>query len=164
MLLALAGCSASKKAVTVTEEIDGGRAEFTYTGEVRAEKLQREVRFSSSSDTVSITSLQKGALHGELVMFHPNGQRKESVVYLNGIQYGPYKAYDTEGTLVFEGTLREGRKEGVWVTWYDATQKRQECLYENDVLTGKCTYWYIDGSLQREDTYRDGKLIASQEH
>ncbi len=150
--------------MTVTEETDGGRAELTYLGEVQVDKLQREVRFSPTGDTLSITSLQKGVLHGELVMFHPNGQRKESVVYLNGVQDGPYKAFDTEGALVFEGTLREGRKEGIWSTWYDATQKRQECLFENDVLTGRCTYWFIDGSIQREETYRDGKLIASQDH
>lgn len=148
----------------MSEQTPEGSAELTYLKEALPGNLQREVRLSPTGDTLGITPLSNGMIHGEWVTFHPNGLRKESVVYVNGIPNGPYRAYDTEGTLVFEGEFRSGRKHGDWVTWYDATQMRQQCRYENDVLSGRCTYWYIDGHLQREETYRDGKLIASQDH
>lgn len=163
-LLGLASCGASKALRTVTNETPNGKVELTYQGDSTAENLVREVRFDAVGDTVSITSLLKGVLHGEVIAFHPSGSRKESVSYINGLQSGSYRAFDTEGTMVFEGFLKEGKKQGAWATWYDATQMRQQCHYENDVLSGKCTYWYIDGHLQREETYSDGKLVASQNH
>lgn len=159
-----AACGASKKLVTVVTETSEGNSEHTYQGTADARNLVSEVRLSVTGDTLSITHVLKGVLHGELVTFHPNGQRRESVTYDKGVQDGPYRAFDTEGTIVFEGLLRGGKKEGVWSTWYDATQMRQQCHYENDILSGKCTYWYIDGNLQREETYSAGRLVASQDH
>lgn len=163
-LLGLASCGASKALLMVTDETQDGRVELTYRGEQIKENLIREVRFDAAGDTIAITQLMKGVLHGELTSFHPSGTRKESVNYANGVQDGLFRAFDTEGTVVFEGLLKEGKKQGAWNTWYDATQMRQQCHYKNDVLSGKCTYWLIDGNLQREETYSDGKLVASQDH
>jgi len=163
-LLGLASCGSSKALLTVTNETADGKVELTYQGDSVAQNLIQEIRFDGLGDTLAITQILKGVLHGEVVSFHPSGARKESVTYSNGVQSGPYRAFDTEGTLVFEGFLKEGKKHGAWATWYDATQMRQQCHYENDVLSGKCTYYFIDGNLQREETYSDGKLVASQDH
>ncbi|MCF8257373.1 MAG: hypothetical protein K9J06_07455 [Flavobacteriales bacterium] len=163
-LFGLAACSTPKGLLTVESDSVDGKVELTYKGEQSADNLVREVRFDAAGDTTAITHLLKGLLHGELVTFHPLGTRKESVVYVNGIQDGAYRAYDTEGAVVFEGYLKGGKKQGQWTTWYDATQKRQQCQYDNDVMSGKCTYWYIDGNIQREETYSLGKLVASQDY
>jgi len=164
VLLLAGGCRSSQSLLTVVNESVEGNTELTYANEVKPEKLVQEVRLNAGGDTLSITSLKAGVLHGELVMFHPNGNRKEDVTYKDGKQDGPYHAYDTEGFVIFEGLLKEGLKQGVWTSWYDHTQMRQQCHYENDILAGKCTYWFIDGNIQREETYSDGKLIASEDH
>lgn len=163
-IVVMSACATSGKLLTVTVEKEGGRTELTYMKTAEPANLTREVRFSDDGDTISLTSLMKGVLHGEMITYHENGQRKELATYTDGSLTGPFKAYDNEGTVVFEGNLTDGKKSGTWVTWYDDTQKRQECQYENDALSGRCTYWFIDGHLQREETYSDGKLISSQNH
>lgn len=160
----VASCGASKQVVTVLEEDASGSSVLTYAEKVQYENLLGEVRLASNGDTLSITPLLNGMLHGEMVSFHSNGLRKESVTFGNGQQTGPFKAYDLEGVLVFEGPLKDGKKHGLWNYWYDETQLKQQCHYENDVLAGKCIYWYIDGNLKREETYSAGKLVASQDH
>jgi antitoxin component YwqK of YwqJK toxin-antitoxin module len=163
-VMIFAACGASKLIVSVTEQDATGTSVLSYAEQVQNDKLTGEVRLTPNGDTISITPLLNGVLHGEVVSFHPNGLRKESVTFADGKATGPFKAYDLEGVLVFEGILKDGRKHGLWKYWYDETQVKQQCQYQNDVLTGKCTYWYIDGNLQREETYSDGKLVASQEH
>lgn len=147
----------------VEEHADGNR-KLTYAGRVEPSQLVSELRLNPNGDTVSITPLLNGVPHGELVMFHPNGKRKESVTYVNGKQDGWFSAHDTDGTVVFEGKMTDGLKQGLWTHWYDEVQMSQQCIYENDVLSGKCTYWYIDGNLKREETYSDGKLVAGKDH
>jgi antitoxin component YwqK of YwqJK toxin-antitoxin module len=158
------GCGASKEIITVSSENANGRAQRTYLAAEAPANLLNEVLLNAEGDTMSVSSVSKGTLHGEQISFHPNGMRKELVTYVNGELTGPFLVYGNDGVLVFEGMLVSGKKHGTWSMWYDETQKRQECQYVNDLLSGKCTYWYIDGNLQREETYSDGRLIASTDH
>lgn len=160
----LGACGTSKEIITVSSDTGNGRAERSYIASESPSNLVREVLINTEGDTISVSSVNKGMLHGEIIAYHPNGVRKELVTYTNGSLTGPFVAYGNDGVAVFEGMLLNGSKQGMWVMWYDETQKRQECQYVNDVLSGKCTYWFIDGNLQREETYSDGKLIASMDH
>ncbi len=164
VVFGLGSCASSTELVTVLLEDSKGNTELTYLGTTEPAKLVKEVRFSIAGDTSALTNLAEGALHGQVVTFHPNGKRKELITYSAGKQNGPYQAFDTEGAVVFEGALLEGKKNGPWSYWYDETQMKQQCNYANDLLSGKCTYWYIDGNLKREETYSDGKLIAEKDH
>jgi antitoxin component YwqK of YwqJK toxin-antitoxin module len=160
----ICGCGTSKEVITISTETASGRAERSYMASESPANLLSEVLLNAEGDTMSLSSVRKGVLHGEMISFHPNGMRKELVTYVDGEPTGPFLAYGNDGVPVFEGMLVNGKKHGTWAMWYDETQKRQECQYVNDVLSGKCTYWYIDGNLQREETYSDGKLIASTDH
>jgi len=160
----LGGCGASKEIVTVSSETESGRAERSYLASESPSNLVREVILNADGDTVSVASVSKRVLHGEMLSYHPNGVRKELYTYTDGELTGPFVSYGNDGVVVVEGMLLNGRKHGTWSVWYDETQKRQECQYVDDVLSGKCTYWFIDGNLQREETYSDGKLIASTDH
>jgi len=162
--LMVSACGGSKELVTVVVEDPKGNTELVYTGSAEPTNMVREVRFNPMGDSLAVTPLQDGVLHGEVLTFHPNGKRKELITYSEGKQNGRFVAYDLEGVVAFEGTLQDGKKHGLWSYWYDETQMKQQCAYENDVLTGKCSYWYIDGNLKREETYSAGKLVASQDH
>jgi len=159
----ISSCGGSKDLVTVVLEDSKGNTELIYTGSAVPTNMVREVRFNPHGDSLSVTPLQEGVLHGDVITFHPNGKRKELVTYAEGKQNGRFIAYDLEGVIAFDGTLKDGKKHGLWSYWYDETQMKQQCPFENDILTGKCSFWYIDGNLKREETYSAGKLIASQD-
>jgi antitoxin component YwqK of YwqJK toxin-antitoxin module len=163
VVVALGSCGSSKELVTVLVEDPKGNTELIYMGSAEPANMVREVRYDAEGDSLAVTSLAEGVLHGEVMSFHPNGKRKEVTTYKEGKQTGAFKVYDLEGTLVFEGELNDGKKQGLWSYWYDETQMKQQCQYVNDVLSGKCTYWYIDGTVKREETYQDGKLVASKD-
>jgi len=95
--------------------------------------------------------------------YHKNNRLKEQISFVNGKQNGVFRRFDSEGILVFEGSLVDGKKTGVWTTWYDEVQMEEQRNYTDDVPDGKWTYWYIDGSPKREEVYEAGKLIAEKD-
>ncbi|MCF8463742.1 MAG: hypothetical protein K9G41_02810 [Flavobacteriales bacterium] len=155
--------SCSKKLMTVLVEDPNGNVELIYAGSQMPVNLVKEIRFYPNQDTLSVTHMKKGAVHGEVTTYFPKNLLKEISTFDNGTQNGPFKKFDKEGVLVFEGQLSNGKKDGVWTTWYDEVQMEEQRTYQNDVAEGKWTYWYIDGNLKREEIYKVGKLIEGKD-
>jgi len=167
LILAVAinsGCGSSKKLISIVLEETHGNTELVYAGKQLPENLVQEIKFYPNGDTLSVTPMKSGAIHGLVSRFGENNVLKEQITFVQGKQQGIYKRFDAEGVLVFEGQLMDGRKTGVWTTWYDEVQKEEERGYSNGQPNGKWTYWYIDGSLKREETYKDGKLIDEKNY
>lgn len=163
LLFTLVSCSGGKL-ITVLEENDNGNTLLQYRKSELPENLVNEIRFYPNGDTLSVTPMQSGAVHGEVLRFGKSNQLHERITYVKGVQDGLYQRFDENGIIVFEGKLKQGKKEGVWTTWYDEVQKEEERNYLNDEPHGKWTYWYIDGSLKREEVYQNGKLIEAADH
>lgn len=160
-LLVLSACGSSKKLVSVLVEDQRGNTELVYTRSESPENLVREVRFYPSGDTLTVTPMQKGKVHGVVSRYLDGNILVEEVTFKEGMQDGIFRKYDKNGVLVFEGELMNGQKTGTWTTWYDEVQVEEKRSYLNDEPNGKWTYWYIDGSLKREEVYENGKLIES---
>jgi antitoxin component YwqK of YwqJK toxin-antitoxin module len=161
-IVALVACSGSKNLTSVLVENPNGNVELIYAGLQSPENLVKEIRFSANGDTLSVTPMLKGAVHGIVKHYFPNNVLKEQIPFQNGDQTGIFKRYDSNGVLVFEGKLENGLKEDVWTTWYDEVQMEEQRNYVKDVAEGKWTYWYIDGNLKREEFYKLGKLIEEK--
>lgn len=162
VLVGLSACSGSKQLTSVLVENANGNVELIYAGNQSPENLVKEIRFSASGDTLSVTPMKEGAVHGVITRYFPENRLKERVSFQDGVQSGVYQRYDNQGVLVFEGRLENGLKEGTWTTWYDEVQKEEERNYTKDEANGKWTYWYIDGNLKREEVYKLGKLIEEK--
>jgi len=160
--LLVASCS-SGKLITVSKPQENASSELIYRRKERPENLVMEIRYYPNGDTLSVTPLQRGTVHGTVRSFFPNNVIKEEVEFVNGEQHGGFRRYDNEGTLILEGELVNGKKTGTWTTWYDEVQKLEQRTYIDDRPDGKWTYWYIDGSLKREETYRNGALIEAKD-
>ena len=111
-----------------------------------------------------VTPLKEGRVDGVVAYFHSSGHPKESVTFRNGIQNGPYKSYDSQGIMVFEGMMENGLKQGKWTSWYDEVQKSEERNYLNDELHGEWTFYFIDGSVKRVEVYENGQLTDQTEY
>lgn len=158
------GCASSKKLTTVLVEDKAGNVELIYSGSQSPEHLVKEIRYYPNSDTLSVTPMKKGAVHGVVSFYHPSNLLKEQTTFVDGVQNGLFRQYDENGVLVFEGKLVNGQKDGVWITWYDEVQMQEQRIYKNDVADGKWTYWYIDGNLKREEVYKLGKIIEEKDY
>ncbi len=158
------GCGSSKKLVSVLVEDKQGNTELIYEGSQSPDNLVKEIKYYPTGDTLSITPMKNGAIHGMVTRFGRENKLKEQITFIQGKQDGVFKRFDSEGVLVFEGQLLDGKKNGIWTTWYDEVQKEEERGYSKDQPNGKWTYWYIDGSLKREETYKDGKLIDEKNY
>ena len=110
-----------------------------------------------------VTPMKEGKVEGTVENYYPSGHLKETIRFKNGIQDGPFRSYDADGVLVFEGAMVGGKKQGKWTTWYDEVQKSEERIYKDDELNGQWTYWYIDGTKKRVEDYENGKLINQTE-
>ena len=157
-----AGCSGGKLITVLVEDIEGN-TELIYKKHHAPENLVKEIKFYANGDTLSVTEMHKGAVHGLVSRYYKNNLLKEQVTFQDGKQNGIFERYDKDGILVFEGELKDGLKSGVWTTWYDDVQKQEERNYINDLPSGKWTYWYIDGSLKREEVYENGKLLEGKD-
>lgn len=160
----LSACGSGKKVVSVIVEDKSGNTELIYTKVQAPENLVKEIRYYANGDTLSITPMLKGAVHGTVSRYWKGNKLKERITFANGVQSGSFERFDNNGTLVFEGELENGLKTGIWTTWYDDVQMQEQRVYANDVPNGKWTYWYIDGSLKREEVYKDGKLIEEKNY
>lgn len=149
--------------VSVFVEDPNGNVELVYAGKELAENLVKEIRFYPNGDTLSVTPMKKGAVHGIVAFFYPENKPKEQTTFVNGVSQGVFKRFDKDGVLVLEGNLNKGEKHGVWTTWYDEVQQQEERTYLNGKPDGKWTYWYIDGELKREETYKLGKIIEEKD-
>ena len=158
----LSACSGTKNLTSVLVEDPNGNVELIYAGDQSPENLVKEIRYFANGDTLSVTPMKKGAVHGSVKNYFPNNILQDQTPFVNGIQEGIFNRFDEDGVLVFEGKLVNGLKEGTWTTWYDEVQVAEQRMYVKDVADGKWIYWYIDGNLKREEVYKLGKLIEEK--
>ena len=73
----------------------------------------------------------KGELHGEVVMFYPNGKPKE------------------------RGFFKMGKQDSVFTRWYDNGNVKETGYYTMDTPTGDWKYYYSNGYHMMEETILD---------
>ncbi|MGB1317951.1 MAG: toxin-antitoxin system YwqK family antitoxin, partial [Flavobacteriales bacterium] len=132
VLMVASACSGSKQLSSVTQEHATGNVELVYAGSQVAENLVKEIIYAPNGDTLSVTPMKKGAVHGSLVRYYSGNIIKEVLSFQNGSQTGLYQRFDDQGVLVFEGKLEQGLKQGVWTTWYDEVQMEEQRSYSDD--------------------------------
>lgn len=70
-----------------------------------------------------------GKLTGKRTGFYENGQLKDSVTYVNGLQEGLYTAYYNNGNLRESGRYEEGFKTGKWLYFNEDETLRKTWLF-----------------------------------
>lgn len=75
----------------------------------------------------------QGQLHGEKLVYYPNGQMAEQSNYVNGKIEGTSKVFSEKGVII------------------------KEFLYKNDMLNGMSKYYNSTGQMLAEGAYRNDK-------
>ncbi|WP_435415196.1 toxin-antitoxin system YwqK family antitoxin [Polaribacter aestuariivivens] len=81
----------------------------------------------------------QGELHGEQLVYYPDGQVTEFAIYENGLLHGVRSKYASNGTLIEEVEFKFGKENGV------------------------AKYFELNGNLKETGTYKDGKRVGKWE-
>jgi antitoxin component YwqK of YwqJK toxin-antitoxin module len=93
-------------------------------------------KFPGSNKIKSKRTLKDGILHGEMIVFFPDGDTCLRGYYKNG-------AYD-----------------GKWVRYYENGQKAFEVHHSGGLLDGKYRTYYENGQLKDSGLYTDNKRVG----
>lgn len=117
----------------------------------------------------------KNQLHGEVVIYFPNGKKNSIGYFKLDVQDSIYKEWDETGVLIQEGLYNDGMPVGSWKYYYrNGTEKMVEEVVDGtsfvwqfwlpDSLhtqtvkdgTGEIATYYTNGNLKEWYTYKNG--------
>jgi antitoxin component YwqK of YwqJK toxin-antitoxin module len=79
---------------------------------------------------------------------------------VDGVRHGIWRAWSSNGVLIFEAALENGLEEGESRMWDEAGSLVQVASFANGVLHGHFCSWWPNGQLKEEGEYREGQRIA----
>lgn len=90
---------------------------------------------------------------GEVLTYHPNGNKAVKFTIKNGLINGLYTIHMADGKPYSETEFVNGNYEGVDKTYYPGGNIKSIERYFKDELNGKCEYFDTNGKLIRETHY-----------
>ena len=94
---------------------------------------------------------------GMFVDWHPNGQKKDEVNYIDGWAVGTHTVWYNNAQKNEEINYIDGKLDGKYTQWYKSGTKVEESNYIDGKLDGKYTQWFEDGQKYIGSNYIDGK-------
>jgi antitoxin component YwqK of YwqJK toxin-antitoxin module len=100
---------------------------------------------------------------GEVYSKYPNGVRKISIHYKNGLKHGKEYVYYPNGNPVHERNYLLGKKEGTHYGWHENGEIRFQTNFIADRFEGENFSWYPGGRLESYMKFKDGKLLGHKQ-
>jgi uncharacterized protein len=116
-------------------------------------------------------------LHGPVLLFYPNGIKRQEGYFIQGKQDSVYREWNETGKLALEGFYKDDKPFGIWKYYYfDGREKMVEEYIDTFVLiqsfwlfdslhsqtiingTGEKILYHQNGILKEFFTYKDGIL------
>ena len=76
-------------------------------------------------------SFLAGELHGQKIIWDPNGQKIEEAFYTKGMANGPYSKWASNGQKIEQGIYKDGNLDGRRILWTSDGEVREDQFYEN---------------------------------
>ena len=96
----------------------------------------------------------EGKLHGEAVLYWPNGKLKRKSQFQNGVRQGLDQMWSEEGKLVDKGSYEKGKPVGVHRRWSAKGDLIEEIGYIDSVRFN-ARQWDESGQLRFEGIWAD---------
>jgi len=149
------------------------------TGEISSDVLNDSLHFQQIEWKVKFHNDKENGLWQS---WHPNGQLREQLLYVNGVQEGEVRNWYSNGQLQMEGEKQHGEFNGICKTYYEGGNvqtivdtklgkfngellrfyengnKKEKCIYIMDMPEGKCVEWYENGQQRVEFNFTNGKF------
>lgn len=156
--LLLISCGKKEKKVVVTPKDNDGTVEYCQVAE--ADSTLKDgwcFTISSNGDTLEKSSYSGGMLHGERILFHPNGIVEAIENYAQNTMVGVYKAFYEDGSPSVEGQYLNGEMDGVWKFFYKTPSGalKEEVTFKSNMENGPFREFHPNGKIAAEGTYKD---------
>lgn len=100
-----------------------------------------------------IRSIKDGVEHGQVILFHKNGQKNEERYYTMGKKDGQWTSWSEEGVKIAEASWKDDKKHGYWYVWDHNGVKRYEMFYREGEKAGTWFMWNEEGELVNKREY-----------
>ena len=102
---------------------------------------------------------KNGKLQGETIYFHQNGQLSKKGVFKDGIPFGKWKYFHTDGeeTIEIEKSI-----DGDWISYHDNGKVYSRGNIEGTNFDGDWIYYNDDGVLSQKIKWKDGNKLTDR--
>lgn len=97
-----------------------------------------------------------GLTEGPVIYWHPNGRKSYEAHYVDGQRNGFATVWYPNGQKQWETTFKAGKTHGRWREWYKDGKRKFEADYNEGLLDGRATWWHDNGRLWQERRYDAG--------
>jgi antitoxin component YwqK of YwqJK toxin-antitoxin module len=112
--------------------------------------------YDNGKDIFLKENYRKGNLHGERIIYFPNGSPEIVEHYRHGRIHGALKAYYENGQLELSGMYTDGTMNGTLKKFYPGGQLKEEVSFANNIEEGPFTEYHPNGNIHWTGTYRNG--------
>lgn len=129
--------------------------EFVYKNGV----LQEYKAFAPDGKII-YQNKKDGRNNYDLVLFHPNGNKRREGKIVNGLSEGVWKNYHFNGYITDEVKYTADKKDGKSIEYYPNGKIKSEMQYVNGETDGYYREYYKNGKLKREGAYVEDKSVG----
>ena len=111
---------------------------------------------------IGLVYYQDKPFTGISILNYQNGNKAESVQYINGKRDGALKKWFETGLLSFQSYYVDGKLEKTSKSWWFNGNLRSESHFKNGIANGIQKQWYKSGEIFKQMTIVDGKEEGMQ--
>lgn len=119
---------------------------------------ESRIYFYENGQVKTVEPYREGRLHGEALLYWPNGGFKRRAHFLVGIRHGLDQMWSEEGRLVDEGAYEQGKPIGVHRRWSVKGDLIEEIVYL-DAVRFNLRQWDELGELRFESIWEEMKYV-----
>ncbi|PBQ31944.1 hypothetical protein CNR22_09235 [Sphingobacteriaceae bacterium] len=142
-------------------KLNGLTKEFTDDGSLWQEFAYKKGKLleyrAFKKDGTKICDNKINGKNFQLVLYHPNGNKRREGKVSDGELDGIWKDYSSFGVLTREANYKEGRFDGKYLEYHTNGKVRKERLYKEGTEDGYYKSFYLDGTLETEGMIVEGE-------
>lgn len=129
--------------------------------------------FTKDKKLEEVRNYYRGKLHGQVMLYWPNGKKKQEGYFKLDVQDSIYREWSEGGVLVLEGTYKKDKKQGYWNGFYlngkpkiteefiDSTRYVQAFWSPDSIQTvmngnGTMKNYYLDNNIKEIYNFKNG--------
>jgi antitoxin component YwqK of YwqJK toxin-antitoxin module len=124
-------------------------------------KEGKQEYFYENESPKTIEIYRAGALHGETLLYWPNGQIKRKCAFQKGIRHGWDQMWSSEGRLIDEGCYKNAQAVGLHRRFGKEGGLIEEILYLEDARFN-IRQWDEQGNLRLDAQWIDPKIYREK--
>ncbi len=136
---------------------------YCYANGACYARLGKEMReyFYEEGRPKTIEPYSEGVLHGEVLLYWPNGTLKRKCSFHHHLRHGLDQIWNEQGILVDEGTYERGKPTGAHRRWNDQGRLIEEISYL-DEQRFDFRQWDEQGNLRTEALWEGGVIYRER--